>query len=86
METNKFKRAWIWFWYNNITRLLLLVGLPIAPAIGIAYYLGIRDGEVMRGIAMFTYMLFVGWGILDNDYSNLRGIGLDEHRSKLKDK
>lgn len=82
-ETNRFKRAWIWFWYNDITRVFILVGFPIAPSLWLAYHLGIRDGEVLYRIAIFTYIFFVGWGILDNDYSNLRRIGLDEYRNDL---
>lgn len=81
-ETNKFKRAWIWFWYNDITRICIITGLPIIPILLLCCYL-FGTGEYLRGVAMFSYCFFVGWAFLDNDYSNLRKIGLDEYRRKL---
>lgn len=82
METNKFKRAWIWFWYNDITRMCILMGLPIIPVVlAVGFIFGF--GEYLRGVAMFTYAFTFGWALLDNDYSNLRRIGMNEYRKKI---
>lgn len=82
METNKFKRAWIWFWYNDITRICILMGLPIIPVV---FTVGVIFGfdEYLRGVAMFAYTFTFGWALLDNDYSNLRRIGMNEYRKKI---
>ena len=82
METNKLKRAWIWLWYNDVTRFAVLLGLPIIPVILlVAYFFGV--GEYLRTVAMFAYMFTFGWMIIDNDYSNLRRIGMTEYRKKI---
>lgn len=81
-ETNKFKRAWIWLWYNDATRLLILLGLPIVPVLAISIFL-FGPGEYLRTVATITYIVFVGWTILDNDYTNLRRIGMNEYRKKI---
>ena len=82
IENNRIKRAWIWLWYNDITRLAVLVGLPIIPVVAIsAAMFGV--GGYLRVVAAVTYVMLVAWGILDNDYSNLRRIGMDEYRKKL---
>jgi hypothetical protein len=82
IENNRIKRAWIWLWYNDITRLAVLVGLPIIPVVAIsAAMFGV--GNYLRVVAAVTYVMFVAWAILDNDYSNLRRIGMDEYRKKL---
>ena len=82
METNKFVRAWIWFWYNDATRICIIIGIPILPAIAVSYVI-FGPGEYLRGVAMATYLFFCLWAGTDNDYSNLRRIGLDEYRRKL---
>ena len=82
-ETNKLKRGWIWFWYNDFTRFGVLFGVPaLCITIFCAYFFGI--GEYLRTIAAWAYVLFFGWAMFDNDYSNLRRIGLDEYRRKIK--
>lgn len=83
IETNKFKRAWIWVWYSETTRILVLTGLPallITMAMGATF----GSGEYLRVIAGFSYAFLFGWGVIDNDFSNLRRIGLDEYRNKIK--
>lgn len=82
MEINKFKCAWIWFWYNDITRLCVLLGLPTIIIILIAILL-FGSGEYLRIIAGVSYILFFGWAVIDNDYSKLRHIGMDEYRRKI---
>jgi hypothetical protein len=82
MEKNKFKRAWIWLWYNDITRLCVMIGLPtIALLFAVGLIFGF--GEYLRFVAMVHYVIMFGWMMLDNDYSNLRRIGLNEHRQAL---
>jgi len=81
-ETNKLIRAWIWLWYNDITRICVLIGLPVIPVIVIARVI-FDQGEYLRLVAGITYVVFFGWAILDNDYSNLRRIGMDERRKNI---
>jgi hypothetical protein len=42
------------------------------------------DGEAISNMAIIIYLVVVIWAICDNDYSNLRRIGLDEYRKPLK--
>ncbi len=81
-ETNKLKRAWIWLWYNDAIRLCVLGGLTTLPVVTVAYYFGLR-GESLRFVAVASYVMQFGLALLDNDYSNLRRIGLNEYRTKL---
>jgi hypothetical protein len=53
METNKFKRAWIWFWYNDITRICILMGMPIIPVVFTVGFIFGFD-EYLRGVAQTT--------------------------------
>jgi len=84
-ETNKFKRAWIWLWYNNITRICVLIGLPVIPVVAVANIMFGR-GEYLRLVAAMAYIFFLGWALIDNDYSKLRSIGMDEYRMKINDR
>ncbi len=82
-EQNKFKRAWIWIWYNTYTRVFLGLGghvLFIAPVL---YYVGIT-GESLRFWSSMSYILVIAWAVVDNDFSNLNRIGLDVDRRPLK--
>jgi len=82
METNKFKRAWIWFWYNNFTRICIVMGLPVLPVVVITYFI-FGTTNNLRTVALVTYSIFLVWALIDNDYSNLRRIGMNEYRRKL---
>ncbi len=82
-ESRPLVRAWIRFWYNDATRLVMMLGVPLLPLVLLLAYLGI-DGELRRGLTMGAYVLLFGWMMLDNDYSNLRRIGLDENRRPLR--
>lgn len=82
MEKNRLKRAWIWIWYNDVTRICVLMGLPVIPLIFvIAIVFG--HGEYLRILALVAYGVLVGWAMIDNDYSNLRRIGMNEYRKKI---
>jgi len=83
MEHNRLKRMWIWIWYNDITRLCILFGVPVIPVV-LGLLATIGPGEYLRDIAAGTYLLLVAWAILDNDYSQLRRIGLDEYRRRIR--
>lgn len=80
---SKFERWWIWFWYNDITRLVFVaLGGNLLITIPILMYLGVA-GEVLRQIVLAQYILVMFWAVADNNYSNLRKIGLDEYRRPL---
>lgn len=82
MEKNRFKRAWIWLWYNDITRMCVLIGLPVIPAVAATAAI-FGQGEYLRTVAGIAYIVFFGWALLDNDYSTLRRIGMNEYRKKI---
>jgi len=82
METNKYKRVWIWFWYNDITRICILLGVPLIPVAVALMMLGVHH-ETIRAVLACVYVLLFAWMLVDNDYSNLRRIGMDEYRRKL---
>jgi hypothetical protein len=85
-EKNRLKRAWIWFWYNNTTRfLLILFPSYFAVVIPALMYLGI-EGEALRHTTSFIYLMGILWAMLDNDYSNLERIGLTVDRRPLRKK
>jgi hypothetical protein len=84
MEKNKLKIAWIWIWYNDITRLSFMAGIPLIPIVYLAFIFGFPP-EHLKKLAMGIYALFMIWMFADNDYSNLRRIGMNEYREKLKD-
>ena len=76
------ERAWIWFWYNDATRLLMLIGVPVVPVVALCAVV-FGPGEYLRAVALATYGGLVGWALVDNDYSKLRKIGRDEYRRKM---
>ena len=82
-ETRPLVRAWIWFWYNDITRMLLLVGLHL-PVVLLATYAIFGPGEYLRDVAVAAYMLTFCVMLVDNDYTQLRRIGLDVNRQPLR--
>lgn len=82
-ETRPLVRAWIWFWYNNVTRMLLLVGLHL-PVVLLATYAIFGPGEYLRDVAVAAYMLTFCVMLVDNDYTQLRRIGLDVNRVPLR--
>jgi len=84
MEKNKLKIAWIWLWYNDITRIFFMSGIPLIPIVYLAFILGFPVDH-LRMLAMTVYAIFMILMIIFNDYSNLRRIGMNEHREKLKD-
>jgi len=82
-EKRPLVRAWIWFWYNDVTRLGLMLGLPI-PLVLLGAYSLFGPGEYLRNVAIFSYLLGLGWAMLDNDYTQLERIGLDVYRKPLR--
>ena len=83
-ETNKFIRAWIWFWYNDITRVCILLGLHLILTIPLLILVGV-SGESLKTIVMAQYVFMIVWAVADNDYSNLNRIGLSVNRKPLKE-
>ena len=83
MKINNLEHAWIWIWYNDVTRVFVLLGLPVVPIVLIVSVM-FGPGEYLRTVALVTYMLFFVWMVIDNDYSKLRRIGMNEYRKKLK--
>lgn len=78
--------AWIWFWYNDITRISCVL-LPLHFIFFIPFYLwiGVPDKSMPDALGV-TYIIILMVAMFDNDYSNLRKIGLDEYRCKLPSK
>lgn len=83
-ETNRLIRAWIWFWYNDVTRFLgVMCGLHLLFTVLPMIYFGIPK-ETIQNIALFQYFVIFAWAIIDNNYNNLNRIGLDAYRRTLK--
>lgn len=81
-ETRRLVRAWIWFWYHDHIRLALMTGLHL-PLILLAFAVVFGTGEYLRDVALIGYGITIVWLLTDNDYTNLRRIGLDEFRNPL---
>lgn len=83
-KISKLHAAWIWFWYNDTTRILLvMVPTYFIVLIPLLWFLGVRDSETIRGIAMFSYIAIFSFAMMDNDYENLNKIGLTVYRKKM---
>ena len=81
-EKNKLKITWIWLWYNDVTRILVIFGFPSIIAVAIGRLLSV-DADHLQKIALAVYVFVFFWASVDNDYSNLRRIGLNEYRNKI---
>lgn len=81
-EKRRLVRAWIWLWYHDYTRLALMLGLHLPLVLLLSAWL-FGTGEYLRTVALLTYGATFAWLMLDNDYSNLRRIGLNESRRPL---
>lgn len=82
-EQNPLKRGWIWFWYNDTTRLLgVLLPSYFAVLLPLLLWLGL-PAAYMRETVSLVYILVVAWAMIDNDYTNLNRIGLDAYRRPL---
>jgi RsiW-degrading membrane proteinase PrsW (M82 family) len=81
----RLRHAWIWFWYSDATRLLLVL-LPghFVVTLPLGYALGMREG--LRDWAVFTYVAGFVWAMSDSDFTRLEEIGLDAHRRPLRRK
>lgn len=84
-EQNKLKRLWIWIWYNDWFRtIFILLGIWWAiPLIILLRYLGLSE-DISKNIVCLLYVMLIGLAMIYNDYSNLRRIGLNEYREKIK--
>ena len=85
IETNMFKRWWINVWYNDATRLSAFLGLPSLILVLLSMMVCV-PGEYLKIIAIGSWLFFFFWMMFDNDYSNLRRIGLNEYRFPIKKK
>lgn len=84
MEKNPFKRAWIWFWFNDATRfLLVLCGGHLLILVPLLVYAGV-SGEALRTATIAAYLLGILVAMCDNDYTKLHRIGLDVYRRPLR--
>lgn len=81
-ELSCYVRWWILFWYNDITRVFLLLGIPSVILYFILWYC-FGTVEYLRDVALWSYILLFVWALFDNDYSNLRKVGFDEYRRPL---
>ena len=82
IETNKFKRGFIWLWYNDIFRVISMMGIPVLPVFIIMLVSGIHI-EIVKSVSAILYVLLIGALFLFNNYSNLRRIGMNEYRKSL---
>lgn len=80
----KINNCWIWFWYCDITRLFFVLIPSYFVLLVPTLLLFNVPEEHFKSILMFTYIGVFLFALIDNDYSNLRKIGLNEYREKLK--
>lgn len=79
----KINHFWIWFWYSDLTRMFVVL-IPSYFVILIPLLVWIEVPEsYFASILSFCYFFVFFVAMMDNDYSNLRKIGLDEYRRKL---
>jgi len=82
-ERSSFKRAWIWFWYNDVTRLLVVVFpsyfIFVIPLLQVLQV----PADYFADILCTMYFVGLLWAMADNDYTNLYRIGLTPYRKKL---
>lgn len=83
LETRRLVRAWIWFWYNDITRTCVLMGLHL-PFVLLGSYALFGPGEYLRNVAIGAYLAVFFWAMVDNDYTQLERIGLTVYRKPLR--
>ena len=83
IKISKLEFYWIRFWYNDITRIIGVMLGGFTALIFIVLYF-INPILINRPFVISVYIAFVCLAFIDNDYSNLRKTGLDEHRNKLK--
>jgi len=85
-KITKIKKYWIWFWYNEWTRIfIVMIPSYFIFLIPLLMWLDINE-KIFRLILCITYVFIFCWAILDNDFSNLRKIDMDEYRRPLKNK
>jgi len=85
-EQNRFKRAFIWVWYSSLFRMLCLsIALPFMILLSVFLRRIGLDIDAATYIAYSAYITLIFMFLIFRDYSNLRRIGLDEYRNRLKD-
>ena len=81
----KLHHAWIWFWYRDITRfLVVLIPSYFIILIPFLYWIGIEDSETIKQISTVTYLVVILLSMKFNNYENLYKIGRDINGKKLK--
>lgn len=71
-ETRWYVRAWIRFWFNDFTRLfVVMLGLHVLLWLLLCTLL-FGPGEYLRNVAIFTYIFGWGFAMIDSDYGNLK--------------
>lgn len=82
-QLGRLHRTWIWFWYSDITRMFFVL-LPGHFLVTIPILLWLHvDDTVAKNILTGTYLLVFFWALFDNDFENLRKIGLDPYRKPI---
>jgi len=83
-EENKIKRFWIWLWYNDIFRIFFVL-IPSYFIILVPFCCYFFGENTSKAILPFVYLFVFAYAMINNDYSNLRRIGMNEYREKIKE-
>ena len=84
IETNKFKRFIIRYWYNDWVRMLVLLNPFFYLGGGyVLFILGVPE-EYIGNISIGSWFIGMAALMLFNDYNTLNRIGLDCYRNPLK--
>lgn len=80
---NLLSSAWIWFWYSEKTRIFfVLIPGHFIISIPLMLYFDMPE-KFFNDALVSSYIIILIFASIDNDFSKLRKIGLDEHRKKI---
>lgn len=82
-NAGKVQHAWIWFWYNDFTRMFIVL-IPSYFIFVIPFLIWLQlEEETFKTTLCTIYMIVLAWAFSDNDYTNLNKIGLTTDRRKM---
>jgi hypothetical protein len=84
MKVGFFERWFIWFWYSDMFRVLCIV-FPAHLILTVPFMIYFDFNKDFVGfLCWMQYFIMILLAIASNDYSELRKIGMDEYRNKIK--
>jgi len=71
--------AWAWFWYNTVTRFLVVL-IPTYMIAVIPFFIHVVKvpPSDMANSLSAVYLIVFGWAVFDNDFSKRKKYGIPE--------